>query len=55
MVAKKTSDSIKTRLSLRVGKENKTLIRQAAKKDGRPMNQWATRALRDAALADLKK
>ena len=54
-MAKAKLKASEERLSLHVGAENKKLIRQAAEKDDRAMNKWATRVLRDAALAALKK
>lgn len=48
------ADSSETRLSLQPGARIKKLIRRAAKKDGRSMNQWAIRVLHDAADSALK-
>ena len=51
----KEKEDTEGRLSLVVGVENKELILQASAKDGRSMNQWATRVLRAAAIADLEE
>ena len=54
-MAKKTKKTDEGRLSLVVGPDTKRLILEASEKDDRPMNQWATRVLRAAAIADLEE